>query len=457
MFWTVLFFALIFPTLANADGAVAVGFGKDSTLTTTTAVSRTSAANARTRALADCGALAVDCRIVHEFKDTCVATTVFNSRQLDIGTGKTAEEAGNEALRQCRAKGGPCTSEVAACDPADSATPTERVSPALQPEGDGFPWFIVFILTAVGFFAYRYKDAIKGRFVTPPAPLTFIVDPSEADTQSAQRHVTAAWDYIQKAILATKPLNVTTEGIEEITGTLNLAAEHLVKARTFDPNVETETEYDDRPKISQASLTGMLLYIESGCEVMLANKSPFAFFGRRHLKRAIAALQQAIGYESQPTYYSKLAEAYALLGDQDNAKLYVRKALDLDPNHIESVQLETALPKIAELHPRPPFFELKVGIFAIAAFLLALAFFALTTGTFSESTRYSIYVLAFSPIVILFVYYAARNQLRHKLGSMWWTYTHFKEKKKEHKRKEFINELHAKRWRSTGGSVWRDI
>lgn len=102
MRWGFALLLLMLPTAAYADGAVAVGFGRNDTIVTTTAVSKSSLQNAKTRALADCGQRARDCKIVHEFKNTCVATVLFHERQLDIGTGNSAEEAENEALQRCK-------------------------------------------------------------------------------------------------------------------------------------------------------------------------------------------------------------------------------------------------------------------------------------------------------------------------------------------------------------------
>ena len=187
----------------------------------------------------------------------------------------------------------------------------------------------------------------------------------------------------------------------------------------------------------------MLLFIEAGCETQLARKSPFAYFGNRHLYRAVAALHEAIGYEAQPMYYCNLAEAYAYLGKTESAREYVRKALDLDPDHIDSLQLETAIPTMKRLHPPPPFFELKVGIF-VAAIAFTIISFILG------------YWYGVVPWLIIGIYYAARNELRQRLSSIWWTYSHFKHKKAEVKRKTFIQTLHEKRWKGSG-SVWHDI
>jgi tetratricopeptide (TPR) repeat protein len=427
------------------------------------AVSRTSAQNARTRALADCSNQAQQCRIVQDFKNTCVATAIFYDRQLEIGTGSTLQQANDQAMKACTAKGTACRAGFASCDPPDAAAPTEPVLPRVtqqtqtttiarptvaQEQSGSWAWLWLPVFAAAGYLAYRYRGQLQQLWKPKQQQIVANSFPDSHDTEQAQNHMRAAQDHIAKGIGASKAINIKASNVEEILSSLNSAAEHLTKAYVLDPHAMIEDEQGET--FNQSTLSGMVLYMEGACEIQLARKSPLAFFGRRHLKRAIAAFTLAVEQTSFPIYERDLAEAYALLGDQVNARVHITRAFDLDPNNVSIVQLQNDIGKINELHPSPPFFELKVGLFVLAAALTALALIALLIGADTPT----LYLLGFAPWLVFVAYLAARNQLRKRLGAMWWTYTHYKNEKREKKLKDFIHLLHQKR---EEGIKWRNI
>jgi tetratricopeptide (TPR) repeat protein len=482
MRWGVALLVFMLPSIAHADGAVAVGFGVGETLVTTSAISKSSSANARSRALADCGQLGRECKIVHEFKDVCVATILFNDRLLDVGTGTTSEDAEQDALRQCRAKGSACTTQYVACDPAPATAATEPVIPPAtvpvpdspqplprtvptEPTGpviswSGIFWFL-FLTGGAAYGAYLVRN--KYFSTTLPEVVEVNENPTQTDTASARRHVLAAWDYLQKAIVVSKG-KLTTETIEEIYRIANEAAEHLVKARNFDPDVQVEDEVaGNYLMLSQPALTAMLLSIRAGCEVHLARIAFYRYHGRRHLLRAVSALLRAIEYEAQPLYYARLAEAYAFLGEQHRAHENIKKAIDLAPDSPDIAQIEQSIPKIREMHPRSRYFELQVFIAIVFGGCTLLALIATITGAFSPDTRRILYYLGTVPWFAIIVYLILRNKLRGHLKQMWWTYSYFINENKIEKKRAFIHELHAKRWRAWKSpfqneeTVWQDI
>jgi hypothetical protein len=301
------FFFLTVPALGN--GVIVSGFKADGTTAVTVAVSRSSVKNATARAIADCQKTASACRVLHTFSKSCVATVLFASRQLDIGTGATVEAAQQEAMRICQARGGPCAPQYSACDPPPAGAPTEP-QPATADVSALVGLFVLLLIAAVAGYLW-HTERLAFSWWRSPAPLPAPSPTTPRQTEAAVRELKAAWSHIESATAQLRDGSKRTyESTEHTTETLNLAAEHLARAHELDAGACLDI--DGQP-VNQNQLMGRLFAFEGMAQTVLADKAVDGFQGRKHLRTAAAAFQQAAAYDPQPGYFVGLSEVYAML------------------------------------------------------------------------------------------------------------------------------------------------
>jgi tetratricopeptide (TPR) repeat protein len=434
------FFLLTAPAFAN--GVIVSGFKPDGTSAVTVAVSRSSVQNATTRALADCQKTASACRVVHTFSKSCVATVLFASRQLDIGTGATVAEAQQEAMRICQSRGGPCAPQYSACDPPPADALTTETPTSTHSAATPFAGIFVMLLI-VGLGAYFWDEKrIAFPFWRSALPLSSPPPTTQRQTEAAVRQMKAAWDYMEGVSGHFRDNKRSYAAMTETLETLDRAAEHMLNARELDPAATLDLSGEP---VNQHQLLGRLFAYEGFAQSILSEKSPEGFAGRNHLRRAAAAFQQAAEYDPHPAHFLGIADVYALLDRKAEALQYSRKALDLDPDYVQATQMLNSIPSIKELCPYPRLYDAKRAWLAVC--LAGIPFGAL--GLLAGNQEY---LWAFAPVGLTAFILLILNKLRNRLAQIPGTYAHFRARMKQYAKRQRLHSLYEARWRREAGS-----
>lgn len=368
--------ALLFSCSALADGAVVQGFKRDGTAYTTTRVSVSSAQNARAAALTDCQQNASQCQVIHEFKNTCVATVLFNDRLVDVGSGETKEAAEADAKEICNQRGGSaCKPQYSGCDspnlvvteqkaqPRSNPAPTTTAAPtaASQEFLGSLMGFLITTLLLLAIIAgswyadylYAHKDdqpidLLKGL----ADPFNHQLDPGYVGptqittpeiTKAAETQLQVVWNCVSR-LPAKIPPTLPYPQCQQWLHDLELAAKHLVKARELDDTAElTVVENKRTNKHTQHFLAAIILRLEGMIRIHMARKSDSTNQAQWNLLQGIGALRYSAAFHASPEAYVHIARAYAYAGHLNEGMGYIEQALYLDNHHTEAVELSESL------------------------------------------------------------------------------------------------------------------
>jgi hypothetical protein len=109
-------------------------------------------------------------------------------------------------------------------------------------------------------------------------------------------------------------VNVSTEGIEAILESLNLAGEHLIKAREFDPDIQVDIEAG-RQKGTAATMSGRLVSFDQK-RTELTPGTVLVREWDRHSQR-VMVMADGFAWNGQ-TYDSLSKVAFAITGTKWN-------------------------------------------------------------------------------------------------------------------------------------------
>lgn len=468
--WGAILIGLLLSSPAFADGAIVQGYTPQGTAVVTMAVSKSSAKNAETAALANCSKQAKNCGLLTTFKDTCIATTLFDNRYVDIGTGTTEAAAQAEAEKECAARGTSCTPGYTACDPpreiAAQPVTAPTAAPPAPPPSLFWTFFALFAVAAIGLVAYKGTPKRKvpkfphgprtRRRRRPTArpsagicdwisrPRKYKHEPSKHDSEEAKRHLLAAWELIEPFIEA--PVRGSYQEVEMHMEPIMRAAEHVSLAHARDPRASVQTEGKQSITLNRATLAQSILFIEAKAEIHRAHIAKDRPTSNYHLKRAIQCTRNAMAYRETCLYCLQLAHEYAYLGNKDEAMYWGRRARQLDPENQDAVQFAVAVVNIDPIWQQPIAYDLRLFVFWGVLFLLAVAILTFAITPFNWPTRETIYAIGFLPALAYFLILGARNKLRERLAKFPKTYWHYRHVREEGLKRKKIDQLFEHRF-----------
>ncbi len=344
---------------ASAEGVVATGSasGASAYFVTHDHDTRDSA---RTLALSDCRASAIDCKVVHEFTLTCVGITQPRNAPLQILFDAT-HEAVNERLPTLCPAGTPCNYHVW-CDTrpvAVKVSPPEMV-PIVQARYQSQPIDItgyaavsaVLLLLAYAVyleFANRGERAAPGKRTLPAAPPPAVdaavvvkLSARTVDKEAAQDALRMACPHLE-GYYANKN-NTRSEDLDAI----RMAGRYVAEARGKDPNASVLYRTKDGTEIT-------LTVDTIAAEVLYLGAMQDAFNSDPAIRMAaIQPLREAISYvPGNALYRRELARLYLNLDMREEGLAAALEAIALDPADVEAKRLlESIGPREEPAAPR---------------------------------------------------------------------------------------------------------